>query len=336
MVRRLITAAIGLGILALGTAFWAYRSYQGFLVAGFDLPEDGVVWTLEAGTSYRGMVRELAGRDWTEDGWRWRVLGMLDDRPSRLQAGEYRLPVGTSPLELLDRLAAGDVVLYDFTIVEGWTVRQLREALVEAPGIGRTLEAGAEADFATRFELESDSAEGWFLPETYRYPRGTTDVEVLKRAHVSMVDVLATVWEERDPSLPYASPYDVLIMGSIIERETAVAEERALIAGVFVRRLQRGMRLQTDPTVIYGMGEAFDGNLRRRDLRTDTPWNTYTRHGLPVTPIALPGEAALRAAVAPADGNALYFVSRNDGTHVFSATLEEHEAAVDEFQRKRR
>ena len=225
---------------------------------------------------------------------------------------------------------AGRVRLHALTIVEGWTVQELLAAVRAHPAIRQTLTADSPESLAAELGLARPHAEGLFFPDTYRFARGTSDVEVLRQAQALMQKKLASAWARRAPDLPLNDPYEALILASIVERETALDRERPLIAGVFLRRLRRGMRLQTDPTVIYGLGSTFDGDLRRRDLRSDTPYNSYTRAGLPPTPIALPGEASLLAAVQPAPGEALYFVATGlpDGSHVFSATLAEHEAAV--------
>ncbi|MDX1569239.1 MAG: endolytic transglycosylase MltG [Xanthomonadales bacterium] len=332
MVRRLILVLVLVVGAALGYGWW---SYQQFLVTPLQVPDGGTEWILERGTSYRAMVRDLAERGVLEDGWRWRLLGVLDPRTRRLQAGEYALAPDLTPSELLALLEAGAVVLHRFTIVEGWNFATLRATLLEHPDVEPDL--GDLDGAALMASLGSDQShpEGWFLPETYRFPRGTRATVILQRAHDAMRKALEEAWAGRATGLPLDSPYEALILASIIEKETAVPEERGEIAGVFVRRLERGMRLQTDPTVIYGIGPAFDGNLRRRDLRADTPYNTYTRHGLPPTPIALPGRASLEAAVNPAPGETLYFVSRGDGSHEFSVTYAEHERAVDRYQRKR-
>ena len=333
-VSRWLVRTLALLVL-LGTVVgaFAWSSYTRFIATPLTLPDAGATWLVQPGTSYRAMISDLAARGWTEPGWHWRALGALDPRASRLQAGEYRLQPGVTPAELVDQLAAGRVVQHRFTIVEGWTVAELRQALAVDPVLVSTLNEVADADLMAALGLEAQHPEGWFLPETYQFPRGATDADILLRAHRAMRRVLDTVWEERDTNLPYDDPYEVLIMASIIEKETGVPAERGQIAGVFVRRLQRGMRLQTDPTVIYGLGEAYDGDIRYRDLRTDTPYNTYTRSGLPPTPIALPGRDALLAAVHPVADDTLYFVSRGDGSHQFSVTLDEHERAVDRYQR---
>jgi UPF0755 protein len=224
--------------------------------------------------------------------------------------------------------------------VEGWSWSQLLAALQLDPVLTRSLpDTLHPAEITTIAEdigaLEIEHAEGWFLPETYYFVRGARDVDILRRAHQAMVTALNTAWASRDLGLPVETPYELLILASIIEKETSIEAERDLIAGVFRRRLERGMRLQTDPTVIYGLGAGFDGNIRRRDLRTDNPYNTYTRHGLPPTPIAMPGRETLEAAANPADGEALYFVADGEGGHTFSITLDEHEAAVKKLLERR-
>lgn len=229
-------------------------------------------------------------------------------------------------------MAVGEVLQHHFTIVDGWTFRQLRLALAAESGLAQTLPGLSDDAIAERFKIEGGKPEGWFLPETYAWVKGEADVDVLGRAHESMRKTLDRLWAAREPDPALDSPYKALILASIVERETGRAEERPLIAGVFVRRLKFGMRLQTDPTVIYGMGENYQGNIRRTDLDTDTPYNTYMRDGLPPTPIALPGAAALEATLHPTPGDALYFVARGDGSHEFSPTLDAHNRAVQKYQ----
>lgn len=251
----------------------------------------------------------------------------------RVRAGEYRFPPGSTPREVMARLVRGEVLLHSLTIVEGWTFRQMRAAITAHPAISATLGDASGDEIMARLGREDTRPEGWFLPETYRFPRGTTDLELLRMAHAAMQQALDDAWADRHDELPFQTPYEALILASIIERETGLASERHEIAGVFVRRLQRGMRLQTDPTVIYGLGPDFEGRLRRVHLQTDTPYNTYTRSGLPPTPIALPGRASLAAAVQPLEGRSLYFVAtgRPDGSHAFSETLEQHNRAVQRY-----
>lgn len=263
-----------------------------------------------------------------------RIYARLMGLETRLKAGEYRIVPGLSPVQALDLFVSGKTVLHELRIIEGWTFRQALAALRAHPQIRQTLgQADADAVMAA-IGRAGVHPEGRLFPDTYRFARGTADVTLLRRAAEAMERVLAQEWDMRAENLPYQHPDEALIMASIVEKETGVPEERAQIAGVFVRRLQLGMRLQTDPTVIYGLGEKFDGNLRLRDLRTDGDYNTYTRSGLPPTPICLPGRAAIRAALHPQPGKALFFVSRGDGTHVFSETLAEHEAAVRRYQLK--
>lgn len=336
MHERLRRAVLGLLALTLvaaaGVSAWAWMDYRAFLERPVVSGDEPVMVMLEPGTSFAGLVRRLEHRNLARDPLWWRLLGWRLDAGARLQAGEYRITPGMRPRGLLQDMIAGRVVQHPFTIVEGWTFGELRAALASEHRLEHTLEGLDGPQVMARLGHPEVHPEGRFLPETYHFTRGTTDIEILRRAHRDMSATLAAAWKERDTGLPYEGPDEVLVMASIIEKETAVAEERRRIAGVFVRRLEMGMRLQTDPTVIYGLGESFDGNLRRGDLRRDNPYNTYTRGGLPPTPIALPGRASIRAAVHPADGEALYFVSRGDGTHVFSNTLEEHNRAVARFQ----
>src|SRR5690606_25746123 len=219
------------------------------------------------------------------------------------QAGEYALAPDVTPRELLRRMAAGEVLLHGFTIIDGWTFKQLRVALAQETGLRQTLPHMSDKDIARQLSIDAGHPEGWFLPETYAWVKGESDFDVLKRAHEAMGEVLATQWKQRAPDLPLDDPYQALILASIVEKETGRADERAAIAGVFVRRLRLGMALQTDPTVIYGMGDRYAGNIRRSDLTTDTPYNTYTRSGLPPTPIALPGAAAIAATLHPEPGD---------------------------------
>jgi UPF0755 protein len=325
---RIIALLAGLIVLAAVPLWLAGSSYRSFVSTPLDIPPDGAVVILEPGLRGTGIVALLAERELTRPGWRWRLLMRLEPRIYR--AGEYRLEPGMTPPEVLARLASGQVVQHRLTLVEGWTFRQVARALDRNPILQHRFTLSDESQWPELLDtLGIPHLEGWFLPETYSFTRGDTDLEVLIRAHRAMRDALNAAWAERDAGLPLQSPYELLILASIIEKETALDSERGQIAGVFVRRLQKGMRLQTDPTIIYGLGDAFDGNIRRSDLETDTPYNTYTREGLPPTPIALPGQASLQAAAHPAPGDALYFVADGNGGHTFSVTLQEHQAAVD-------
>jgi UPF0755 protein len=260
--------------------------------------------------------------------WRVRWAGVA----GALQAGTYEVLPTDTPSSLLEKMIKGRTKTFAITFVEGSRFADMRRVLDGHPYVVHSLAARDDADIMAAVGLRGESAEGWFFPSTYHFKAETSDLALLKRAHARMRKELDAAWQRRDTALPYKTPYDILIMASIVEKETARPEERPAIAGVFVRRLKNGMKLQTDPTVIYGMGENYAGNIRRADLERDTPYNTYTRKGLPPTPIALPGAAALHAAVAPARGNALYFVARGDGSHHFSASLSEHDDAVRRFQ----
>lgn len=264
--------------------------------------------------------------------WQWRLLAERMGLAQKLKAGEYQISADTLPGTLLQSMADGRVVQYRVTILEGSRFKDLRLSLASQPKLTQTLGGLSDADVLVRIGATETHPEGLFLPDTYFYPRGFSDVELLQRAYWAQKKLLEQLWQARAADLPLADPYQALILASVVEKETGRAVERPEIAGVFLNRLRLGWRLQTDPTVIYGIGDSFDGNLRRVDLETDTPYNTYTRFGLPPTPIALPGRAAIEAALKPAPTQAMYFVARGDGTHVFSRTLDEHNRAVRRFQ----
>ncbi|KAB7627613.1 endolytic transglycosylase MltG [Alkalilimnicola sp. S0819] len=328
--KRLLLAALMLALLGAGVLFLAYRE-----LAQTPLVSEAQTLEVPRGTPFAHLARDLGQRGWVDRPWLLRVYARLSGKSARIQAGEYRVEAGMSALELVDRMVRGEVLLHGFTIVEGWTFKQLREALAAHPALDHRTHALSGPELMARLGHPGEHPEGRFLPETYHFPRGFTDLELYRRAYQAMAQTLSREWEARSDGLPLDSPYEALILASIIERETAVPAERPRIAGVFVRRLLKGMRLQTDPTVIYGMGDRYRGDIRFRDLRRDTPYNTYTRGGLTPTPIAMPSAAAIHAALHPAEGDELYFVSRNDGSHVFSATLQEHNQAVNCYQRKR-
>jgi UPF0755 protein len=255
-------------------------------------------------------------------------------RARQIRAGSYEIRAGTTPIRLLDKMVRGDETLATVRLTEGWTFRQIRAELARAEALKPTIAAMSDADVMAAIGAPGVSPEGRFHPDTYAYSKGSTDVALLKRAYRAMAKHLADAWQERDPATPLHSPDEALTLASIVEKETGVAADRGRIAGVLVNRLRGGMPLQTDPTVIYGLGAAFDGNLRKRDLLTDGPYNSYTRAGLPPTPIAVPGRASLLAAVHPEQTKALYFVSRGDGSSEFSETLADHNRAVSRYQKK--
>lgn len=264
------------------------------------------------------------------------LYGYLRGQAPLIKAGEYRLLSGQTPVEMLNQFVEGRVIQHAFTIVEGWTVSDLLNALAKETKLKHELQDINSDALLANMGLEAQSAEGLFFADTYYFVRSDTDISILKRSHDRMEDELKKAWVKRAHGLPLTQPYEALIMASIVEKETGVPEERAEIAGVFVRRLQKGMLLQTDPAVIYGLKNNFDGNLTREHLQIDTPYNTYLHPGLPPTPIALPGRDALHASLHPKDGDSLYFVAKGDGRHHFSATLQEHSMAVKEYQLQRK
>jgi len=262
-----------------------------------------------------------------------RLYARAIGKASSLKAGEYELSPGMNSFDLLNLIVSGKTVLHELRLIEGWTFAEALAAIRANDALVHTLKE-ADAETIMRALGRPDvAAEGRFFPDTYYFPKGTTDEAFLRRASSAMENVLNQEWQQRDPDLPYQTPDEALIMASIVEKETGATVERPEVAGVFVRRLKQGMKLQTDPTVIYGIGPSFDGNLKRIDLETDTPYNSYTRFGLPPTPICLPGRASIHAALHPAPGDAIYFVSKGNGTHQFSATLEQHNLAVGRFQK---
>jgi len=322
--KRLVPLGLVLLLLAGASMVGLWQQYQGFLQTPLNIHQAGLVFNVESGTNIRAVVAKLEQQGATRLDWRWRLLSRLQQ--VTIKTGEYNLVAGLLPADLLRLLASGKVVSYRFTIVEGWSVKQLLNALAKDPVLRHTLETVAE--LKNLAALPTAHPEGWFLPETYVFVRGDSDLQILQRAHKDMQDSLEMAWLGRDTGLPYETRDELLIMASIIEKETSLESERADIAGVFVRRLLKHWRLETDPTVIYGMGDSYQGNIRRGDLKKDTPYNTYTRHGLPPTPIALPGLASLQAAAHPASGEAMFFVANGQGGHTFSSTLEAHNKAV--------
>jgi UPF0755 protein len=325
--RGYLRVTLGLVLLAGAMVWLLWARYQQFLAQPLDIPSNGHVFVLAPGSSGFDIVDQLALQGLTRSGWQWKLLMRLE--PHIYRSGEYQLATGMVPQEVLAELASGRVIQYRLTLVEGWTFAQLAAYLDSNDILEHRFELSDAGQRAVAMsELDIVHPEGWFLAETYQFTRGDSDLDVLTRAHRAMRAELDQAWASRAEGLPLNSPYELLILASIVEKETALDSERGQVAGVFVRRLQKGMRLQTDPTVIYGLGDAFDGDIRKRDLQADTPYNTYTRHGLPPTPIAMPGRASLQAAARPADGETLYFVADGNGGHTFSVTLGEHQAAV--------
>lgn len=330
-----LIALAGLGALALGAGvLWAQR----WLNAPIDGISEAAIYEVKKGTSMGGLAHDLSARGVVEHPQIWMLYGRFTGDAQRLRAGEYALAPRMTPQDLLDLFTSGDVILHSLTIVEGTTFKNLRVALEGNTALVQEATKLSDEQIMQAVGKPGMHPEGMFFPDTYRFPRGTSDLEILRISHQRLDRELEARWAKRAPDLPLANAYEALILASIIEKETALRSERPLIGGVFVQRLRRGMRLQTDPTVIYGMQERYDGNIRRADLTRDTPYNTYTRAGLPPTPIALVGAESLDAAVNPADTDALFFVATGDpdGSHYFSRTLDEHQAAVQRYLRKLR
>ncbi|MET0660980.1 MAG: endolytic transglycosylase MltG [Steroidobacteraceae bacterium] len=336
--RKALYSVLVLGVL-IGIAVFASGVYaQRWLHAPLRTLQDPVAYELPKGRSMRALAQDLAARGILDRPRVWELWARYTGDASRLRAGEYALTPGLTPVQLLKLFTSGEVILHSVTLIEGTNIRELRAALARNTSL-RSLTAGmSNEELMAALNERGVHPEGQFFPDTYRFPRGTSDLDILKIAHRRLQTELAARWAQRASDLPLASPYEALILASIVEKETALDRERPLIAGVFVQRLRRGMRLQTDPTVIYGLQEAYDGNIRRADLTRDTPYNTYTRAGLPPTPIAIVGAASLDAAVRPEATDALFFVATGepDGSHYFSRTNDEHQAAVQRYLRKLR
>ena len=315
----------------------AWSQYQGFMTMPLQVSEQGYSYTVRNGSNLHQISRELreAGL-FTLPAEYLYIYGRFENKAHLIKAGEYHIEPQTTLPQLLEQLISGHVVQYPFTIIEGMTAQELLNTISQDQRFTKTLTDNSLSAVMTILGLPDNHGEGEFLPETYYFTAGSSDIEILARAHKLMDIALEKAWDSRAENLPYKTPYEALIMASIIEKETGIAEERPQIAGVFVKRMQIGMRLQTDPTVIYGLGAQFNGNLRRKDLTRDTPYNTYTRGGLPPTPIALPSKESIEAALHPIVGNSLYFVATGkDGRHVFSATLAAHNDAVRKYQLKK-
>jgi UPF0755 protein len=316
-------------------AGWAGWQLTRPLVVADDEPV--LLVDVRPGDSVGAVLRRLAAAQHLADSRALRAWARLRLQARALHVGIYEIPAGTSGWQVVERLLSGKVQQRSFTLVEGWSMRQLREALAAESLLRQELPALDDAAVASKLGIATQNPEGWFAPDTYFFtPLASSDLDLLQRAFGAQKARLDEAWANREGNLPYAAPYELLTMASIVEKETGAPAERPDIAGVFVRRLRIGMRLQTDPTVIYGLGDGYRGNITRAHLLQPTPWNTYQIDGLPPTPIAMPGKAAIEAAAHPAPGKALYFVARGDGSHQFSATLEEHNAAVREFQLRRR
>lgn len=320
------------GIMAAAILFVAWLAYH--INTALPLPASPYEFSIKQGSSLKAVAKQLADARLLSDAWTFVLLGRILGRSGEIKAGNYELTENPSPLKLLARVTRGDVTQSEITIVEGWNFRQVRKALDDHPALRHDAVNLTEQQILQQIGVRETTSEGLFFPDTYYFANGGSDVAVLKRAYQTMQANLESAWAARSPDLPLTSPYEALILASIVEKETGKAGDRTMIAGVFVNRLRLSMKLQTDPSVIYGLGETFDGNLRKRDLLSDQPYNTYTRSGLPPTPISMPSLASMQAALHPAKTDALYFVARGDGTSQFSTNLADHNRAVAKYQKK--
>jgi UPF0755 protein len=315
-----------------GSGYWLYKYRLTVPLPLFN----NIHYTVESNATLSEVAKDLMAKGLLDypTALAWVNLARFQKRAHLIKAGEYQVPVGTTPQQLLDIMISGKTIQHTLTIPEGWNFHQLMTAVHAHPQLVQTLKGLSDDVIMVKLGWPKQHPEGRFYPDTYLFPTGTTDVEFLQRAYKMMQTKLAAVWQQRNQDLPLKTPDEALVLASLIEKETAAAEERPLIAGVFIRRLKKNMLLQTDPTVIYALGKNFDGNIRKQDLKTISPYNTYINKGLPPTPIAMPGKSALEAAVNPAPGEELFFVAKGDGSHHFSKTYEEHECAVIEYQLK--
>ena len=331
-VMRLLRTGVFLTALAV-TCAAAWLAY--FAFKPIDTLPSTRTFNVEPGRSLRGVSEQFAKAGLISDYWSFFVFARLMGAAGEVKAGSYQVGEQVAPYRLLEKIVRGEFAQAELKFIEGWTFSQLRSVLDAHPELRHESTGLSDAQILQRLDIDKMSPEGFFFPDTYYFAAGSSDLALLKQAYLRMQSKLQALWEVRVAGLPLNTAYEALILASIVEKETGRNDERELVAAVFINRLKRGMRLQTDPTVIYGLGASFDGNLRRRDLQTDSMYNTYTRYGLPPTPIAMPGEASIRATLNPAQSPVLYFVGRGDGSHQFSSNLVEHNRAVNKFQLRR-
>ena len=323
--KIVVTAVLVAAAAGAGFNYWVQQP----IASG----EAAIDFSVAPGSTGSAAAQQIAGAGVPVNPLLFSLYARLAQKSGRIKAGSYELKPGTTPRRLLDQLVRGEFAQEALTIIEGWSFKQMRQAIAAHKGLKHDTASLSDRELMARVSPEYKLPEGLFFPDTYLFAKGSSDLQIYRQAHAALMSHLAAAWDKRDPSLPYANPYEALVMASIVEKETGQKSERALIAAVFVNRLKLGMLLQTDPTVIYGMGDKYDGKIHKRDLETDTPYNTYTRAGLPPTPISLPGVQSLAAALGPAKSDALYFVSRGDGTSKFSGNLSDHNRAVNQYQR---
>jgi UPF0755 protein len=323
--KLLVTGVIVSVAAASGFAWWTKQALP--------VPGAPIEFSINPGSGVAASAQQMAAAGVPVNPTLFVLLARLTGDAGRIKAGSYELKPNTSPRRLLTQLVRGEFAQEAVTIIEGWSFKQMRQAISSHTRLKHDTVKLTDAELMAKISTEYKDPEGLFFPDTYLFAKGSSEIEIYRRAHQAMLAHLNEAWDKRNKELPYKTPYEALIMASIVEKETGQKSERTMIAGVFVNRLRTGMLLQTDPTVIYGMGDAFVGKIAKKDLLTDTPYNTYTRGGLPPTPISLPGLQSLQAALAPADTPALYFVSRGDGTSQFSSNLPDHNRAVNRYQR---
>jgi peptidoglycan lytic transglycosylase G len=321
----LVAVAAGLGFA--GWMLW-------FALSPVKIGASPLEFSIRPGSALRAAARQIIDSGVSMPAWQFIVLARASGHQGRIKAGSYQLNAGVTPFQILRKITQGEFAQADVVLIEGWTFKQLRATLDAHPELRHDSTGIGDEQIMERLGDPGVAPEGMFFPDTYIFAKGDSDFAVLGRAHRVMRRRLQTAWEQRDPKVPFGTPYEALILASIVEKETGLSTDRGMVAAVFINRLRLGMRLQTDPSVIYGMGEKFDGNLRKRDLTSDHPFNTYTRAGLPPHPIAMPGAASLEAVMHPAKSDALYFVSRGDGTSQFSRSLSDHNRAVNRYQKR--
>ncbi len=335
-IKRLLLKVFILCIVAgAAIAYWAWHEYSQFLETPMDIPAEGVIFQIPRGASVTAVAHALESRHLISQAHWLRLHARLDYQGASIKAGEYKLQPGLTPASLFAMFVSGKTISYSITLIEGWSFKQMMAEIEAHPALKQSLSGMSPKAIMQKLGHPDEHPEGHFFPDTYSFPRDTSDLDLLQRAYERMSRILQDAWARRGDNIPLKSPYQALILASIVEKETGAAVERPEIAGVFSRRLRKGMRLQTDPTVIYGMGDSYKGNIRRKDLQEDTPYNTYVHTGLPPTPICMPGADAIAAAVSPKAGKSLYFVAKGDGSHQFSNTLRQHNNAVRKYQLKR-
>ena len=314
---------------------WLWMDYKNAINSTVNTAEP-IHFEINKGDSLKQISYRLKAQDLIQKPYWFSMLARLEGVAGKVKTGEYVIHPGVTQKQLLSQFVTGEVRQYSITLTEGWAFKQVLAEINRNPAILKTLDGASDTEILSKLEANEKHPEGLFFPDTYFFTKNTLDIDLLKRAYQKMKKILASEWANREENLPLKTPYEALILASIVEKETGAVEERPIIAGVFIRRLNRRMLLQTDPTVIYGMGDRYDGDIRWRDLKRDTPYNTYVRRGLPPSPIAMPGADAIHSTLHPEKGDSLYFVARGDGSHIFSSNLKEHNRAVDRFQRNRK